>query len=116
MNHQIRGYNECLITYVMTACSPTHAIGPEVYHEGWARGGAIKAQSNGSDMSLTLKHNGAGEKGGAVLGALLLPGSGPPRSQGSLCGLLGTRLDRVQYPPHGQNCCNLYEFHPHSEC
>ncbi|HWE79639.1 MAG TPA: glucoamylase family protein [Pseudolabrys sp.] len=36
MNHAIRGWNECLITYVLAAASPTHAIAPEVYHRGWA--------------------------------------------------------------------------------
>ncbi len=36
-NHEIRGWNECLITYLLAASSPTHAIDPKVYHEGWAR-------------------------------------------------------------------------------
>ena len=36
MNHAIRGWNECLITYVLAASSPTHAIDPRVYHRGWA--------------------------------------------------------------------------------
>ena len=35
MNHAIRGWNECLITYVLAAASPTHAIAPETYHRGW---------------------------------------------------------------------------------
>ena len=38
MNHQITGYNECLITYVLAAASPTYSISPEVYHKGWAGG------------------------------------------------------------------------------
>ena len=38
MNHQIKGYNECLITYVLAAASPTYSISPEVYHKGWAGG------------------------------------------------------------------------------
>jgi len=37
----IRGWNECLIAYVLAASSPTHPIEPRVYHEGWARGGRI---------------------------------------------------------------------------
>lgn len=41
MNMQIRGYNECLITYIMAASSPTHTIAASVYHAGWARGGGI---------------------------------------------------------------------------
>ncbi|PSL48012.1 hypothetical protein CLV51_102872 [Chitinophaga niastensis] len=35
MNHEIRGWNECLITYVLAASSPDHSIKPEVYHQGW---------------------------------------------------------------------------------
>jgi hypothetical protein len=35
MNHAIRGWNECLITYVLAAASPTHPIMPAVYHRGW---------------------------------------------------------------------------------
>jgi hypothetical protein len=35
MNHQIRGWNECLITYVLAASSPKFAIEPNVYHQGW---------------------------------------------------------------------------------
>ncbi|HEX5169048.1 MAG TPA: glucoamylase family protein, partial [Cyclobacteriaceae bacterium] len=42
MNHQIRGYNECLITYVLAASSPTHTIGSSVYANGWTQNGAIK--------------------------------------------------------------------------
>ncbi|MDU1890675.1 MAG: glucoamylase family protein [Dysgonomonas sp.] len=41
MNFPIRGYNECMITYVLAACSPTHGVPAEVYHEGWADGGKI---------------------------------------------------------------------------
>lgn len=36
MNHQVRGWNECLIAYVLAASSPTHPISPKVYHQGWA--------------------------------------------------------------------------------
>ena len=38
MNHPIRGWNECLITYVLAAGAPGHAIEPAVYHQGWATG------------------------------------------------------------------------------
>ncbi len=37
-NHKIRGWNECLITYIMAAASPTHGITKEVYEEGWGAG------------------------------------------------------------------------------
>ena len=44
MNHQIKGYNEALITYFLAAASPTHAINATAYHKGWANNGTI---SNG---------------------------------------------------------------------
>lgn len=40
MNLPIRGWNECLITYVLAASSPTHGIPSTVYTNGWARNGA----------------------------------------------------------------------------
>lgn len=36
MNHQIRGFNEAMIVYLLAIASPTHAMPPESYHEGWA--------------------------------------------------------------------------------
>ena len=45
-NHKISGYNEALIVYVLAAGSPTFSIKADVYHEGWARDGAIV---NGKD-------------------------------------------------------------------
>lgn len=41
MNHQIRGWNECLITYVLAASSPTHAISKAVYDSGWTNNGSF---------------------------------------------------------------------------
>ena len=35
MNHEIRGWNECLITYVLAASAPRYAVSPDVYHHGW---------------------------------------------------------------------------------
>jgi hypothetical protein len=46
MNHPIRGWNECLITHVLAAASPTHAVPKEVYEKGWASGWVHK---NGAD-------------------------------------------------------------------
>lgn len=42
MNHPVRGWNECLITYVLAASSPTHSIPKIVYDNGWAQNGAMK--------------------------------------------------------------------------
>jgi hypothetical protein len=38
LNLDIRGWNECLITYLLAAASPRHGIPAAAYHEGWARG------------------------------------------------------------------------------
>jgi len=42
MNYRIRGYNETLITYVLAASSPTHAIPASAYHLGYAGNGSIR--------------------------------------------------------------------------
>ncbi|MBL7827458.1 MAG: beta-glucosidase [Saprospiraceae bacterium] len=52
MNHQISGYNECLITYFLAASSPAHPINAQVYHQGWARNGQIR--NNNSFFGYTL--------------------------------------------------------------
>lgn len=36
MNHQLKGWNECFITYVLAASSPKFAIDKRVYEDGWA--------------------------------------------------------------------------------
>ncbi len=56
MNFDVRGYNECLIMYVLAASSPTHSIEPEVYHEGWARGGAITEDTTVHGLPTILDH------------------------------------------------------------
>jgi hypothetical protein len=38
MDHEIHGWNECLITYVLAAASPRYPIEPDVYHRGFAVG------------------------------------------------------------------------------
>jgi len=42
MNHQIRGWNEALITYILAASSPTYPINRAVYEKGWASNGSMK--------------------------------------------------------------------------
>jgi hypothetical protein len=46
MNHQISGWNESLIVYVLAASSPTHPISKPVYDFGWARNGAYPMVNN----------------------------------------------------------------------
>jgi hypothetical protein len=69
MNFPIEGYNECLITYILAASSPDHGIPPEVYHRGWARNGAIRADVSMYGHRLTLKHNGSEKYGGPLFWA-----------------------------------------------
>jgi hypothetical protein len=38
LNQEIRGWNECLLTYVLAASAPRHAIDPSVYTRGFAGG------------------------------------------------------------------------------
>ncbi len=68
MNFAVEGYNECLIMYVLAAGSPTHSIPAEVYHEGWARNGAMRNDSTHEQYGyhLSLKHNGAAQFGGPL--------------------------------------------------
>lgn len=42
MNVQIKGWNECLITYVLAASSTAYSIPKIVYDNGWASNGAMK--------------------------------------------------------------------------
>ena len=69
MNHKITGYNECLITYILAAASPTHPVKPEVYHEGWAQNGDISVENTIGDHTLRLKHHGDPVKGGPLFWA-----------------------------------------------
>lgn len=54
MNMPIRGWNECLITYVLAASSPTHPIPAEVYHEGWTKSNHFKNGKTFEGIELPL--------------------------------------------------------------
>ncbi len=53
-NHEIRGWNECLVTYVLAAASPTHPIPPAAYHRGWARGPGFRNGQAYAGITLPL--------------------------------------------------------------
>jgi len=38
MDHEIHGWNECLITYVLAVAAPRYGVDPLVYHRGFAAG------------------------------------------------------------------------------
>ncbi|MBT2563468.1 Ig-like domain-containing protein [Pedobacter sp. ISL-68] len=54
MNLPIKGWNECLITYVMAAASPTYSIPKTVYDNGWAQNGAMKNGNTYYSVQLPL--------------------------------------------------------------
>lgn len=59
MNFKLEGYNECLITYVLAAASPTHPISSAAYKQGWARNGAIVSLGSKYNLPIVLNYNGA---------------------------------------------------------
>ena len=54
MNHQIKGWNECLITYALAASSPTHSIPKTVYDKGWTNDGSFVNGSAYYGLTLPL--------------------------------------------------------------
>ena len=58
MNFKLEGYNECLITYILGAASPTYAIPTAAYHQAWARNGAIVNPGAVYNIPLVFNYNG----------------------------------------------------------
>jgi hypothetical protein len=56
MNFAVRGYNECLIMYILAAASPTHPVQAEVYHEGFMRSGDIVTNREYYGLPTVLDH------------------------------------------------------------
>ncbi len=54
MNHEVRGWNECLITYILAASSNRYSISPDVYHRGWANSSHFKNQREYYGIKLPL--------------------------------------------------------------
>ncbi len=54
INQPISGWNESLITYVLAAASPTHAVPRVVYDEGWTRKGAFRNGKSFYGITLPL--------------------------------------------------------------
>ena len=59
INFKLEGYNECLITYVMAASSPTNPIPTAAYTQGWARNGGILNSSVRYDLPVIFNYNGS---------------------------------------------------------
>lgn len=56
MNFRVKGFNECLMMYLLAASSPSHGVPAEVYHEGWAEKGAIVKPHTTEDLPLNLRY------------------------------------------------------------
>ena len=69
MDFPLEGYNECLITYILAASSPTHSIPASAYHNGWARKDSIKSDAVAYGLPLILKFNYAEQYGGPLFWA-----------------------------------------------
>ena len=54
MNAEIRGWNECLITYVLAASSPKYTIEKDVYDRGWANSNHYKNEREYYGIKLPL--------------------------------------------------------------
>lgn len=60
MNHEVRGWNECLVTYLLAVAAPRHAVDPQVYHRGFAAGdGFLNGRSYyGIELPLGMPYGG----------------------------------------------------------
>lgn len=57
LNKPMRGWNECLIAYVLAASSPGHGIDAETYHQGYAAGEGFRNGRAYYDIELPLGMN-----------------------------------------------------------
>lgn len=54
MNFPLRGFNECLITYVLAASAERYPVSARVYHRGWAQSSFFKNGSTFYNYQLPL--------------------------------------------------------------
>jgi len=54
MNFPLRGFNECLITYVLAASAERYPVPASVYHNGWAQSNFFKNGKKFYDITLPL--------------------------------------------------------------
>jgi hypothetical protein len=120
MNFPVKGYNECLIMYILAASSPTFPVSPSAYHKGWARDGAIKGDHSNFGFKLMLNHNGALKSGGPLFWAHysylgLDPGGLSDRyadywqenKNHTLINRQWCVENPMHYPGYGENCWGL---------
>ena len=88
LDHEIRGWNECLVTYVLAASAPRYFVSPRVYHQGFAVGRNFLNGKSYYDVTLPL---GAPFGGPLFFVAVFVLRNRPPGIGGSLCRLLATK-------------------------
>ncbi len=54
MNFPVRGFNECLIMYILAASAERYPVSPAVYHRGWAQSNFFKNGKKFYDIVLPL--------------------------------------------------------------
>lgn len=54
LDHEIRGWNECLITYVLAASAPRYPAPPRVYHRGYAEARVFENRRSYEGLELPL--------------------------------------------------------------
>lgn len=96
---EIRGWNECLITYLLAASAPRYSIDPRAYHKGFAVGRHFLNGKEYYDIPLPLGPN--------FGGPLFL-------SQYSFCGIDPRGL-KDQYADYWQQNVNHVRIH-HAHC
>lgn len=69
LNFPLEGYNECLITYVLAASSPTFPIHQDCFLKGWTRNEKYTTDKKVFGIPLLLKHNLAEETSGPLFWA-----------------------------------------------
>jgi len=54
LDHEIRGWNECLITYILAASAPRYPAPPRVYHRGYAEARVFDNRRSYEGLELPL--------------------------------------------------------------
>jgi hypothetical protein len=54
LDHDVRGWSECLVTYVLAAASPRYPIDPAIYHDGFAQSRTFINRRRYYDIDLPL--------------------------------------------------------------
>ncbi|PID60027.1 MAG: beta-glucosidase [Gammaproteobacteria bacterium] len=116
MNLDVRGWNECLLSYILAAASPTSPISSDAYHRGWATGVNFRNGQRFHDIELPLGPDGGGPLFWSQYAFLFLDPRGLADHHANYWqqNLAHTRINRahcIANPHHhsgyGENCWGL---------